>query len=47
MSELSEALFASLLMQRRDRQGRRSTIFAPIGYDTDDLRAARERTRKR
>ncbi len=47
MTELTEVLFASLLMQRRNRHDRRGSIFAPLGYDNDDLRAARERARKR
>jgi hypothetical protein len=47
MTGLSEVLFASLLMQRRGQPNRRGSIFAPIGYDNDDLRAARERSRKR
>ena len=47
MSQLSAALFAGLLMQRHDRPGHRERIFAPIGYDTDGLRAARERARRR
>ncbi len=47
MTGLAEVLFAGLLMQRPNQQGRRGTIFAPIGFDRDDLRAARERARKR
>jgi hypothetical protein len=47
MTGLSDILFAGLLLQRRDQQGRRSSLFAPLGYDNDDLRAARERARKR
>ena len=47
MNGLPEVLFASLLMQRRNQQGRRGTIFAPIGFDDEDFRAARERARKR
>ena len=47
MTGLSEVLFAGLLMQRRNQQERRGTIFAPLGFDNDDLRAARERARER
>jgi hypothetical protein len=47
MTGLSQMLFAGLLLQRRDQQSRRGTIFAPLGFDNDDLRAARERARKR
>lgn len=47
MTGLSEVLFAGLLMQRHDRQGRKGSLFAPLGFDNDDLRAARERARKR
>jgi hypothetical protein len=47
MTGLSDMLFAGLLLQRRDRQGRRSSPFAPLGFDHDDLRAARERARRR
>lgn len=47
MTGLSEVLFAGLLMQRRNQHGRKGTIFAPIGFDNDDLRAARERAGKR
>lgn len=47
MTQLTQVLFASLLMQRRNQQGRQGTIFAPLGFDNDDLRAARERARHR
>lgn len=47
MTGLPQMLFAGPLMQRRDQQGRRGTNFAPLGFDNDDLRAARERARKR
>lgn len=47
MTGLSDILFAGLLMQRRNQQSRQGTIFAPLGFDNDDLRAARERARKR
>lgn len=46
MTGLSEVLFAGLLMQRHDRQNRKGSIFAPPGYDNDDLRAARERRKR-
>ena len=48
MTNLSELLFASLLLQRRDRDGdRRGSIFADPCSDNADFRAARERARNK
>jgi hypothetical protein len=47
MINFSEALFASLLLQRRDRLSGRGSIFADRRGEDADLRAARERARTR
>ncbi len=49
MPNLAEAILASLLLHgsSRDREVSRKDLFADIGYDRDDLRAARQRQRKR
>ena len=48
MIHLSAILFPSLLMRRyRTTDERRSNIFDDIRFDSEDLRAARERARKR
>ena len=46
MTSLSELLFASLLAhRRRPRDDRRGSVFHDIRFDSEDLRAARERAR--
>lgn len=47
MTNLPQALFASLLLQRRRTGETRRDVFAAPGYDRDDLQAARERARPR
>jgi len=47
MTSLTEALFASLILHRRDRNAdRRGSLVAPSGV-SEDLRAARERAKTR
>ena len=47
MTNLTEALFASLILHRRDRNNdRRGRLVAASGV-SEDLRAARERARTR
>ena len=46
MTNLSEMLFASLLLNRSDRNGnRRGNPFARVDGQSEDLRAARERAK--
>ena len=46
MTSLSELLFASLLVRRRQPDSeRRVSIFHDFRFDSEDLRAARERAR--
>lgn len=46
MTNLSEMLFASLLLNRTGRNGnRRGNLFTPIDGQNEDLRAARERAK--
>ena len=49
MTNLADAILATLIMQRRDRfsEVSRSDLFSHLGFDRDDLRAARERQKKR
>jgi hypothetical protein len=46
MTNLADAVFASILLLRYNRADRR-IIDAGIGFDRDDLRAASDRARKR
>jgi hypothetical protein len=46
VTNLADAVFASILILRSSREGRR-IIDAGIGFDRDDLRAATDRARKR
>ena len=48
MTNLADAIFASVLLQRYDRKtGRRVHPFADYSSVEDDIRAARERARAR
>ncbi len=49
MTNLADAILATLFVQRRNRHAEvnRRDLFADIGFDRDDLRAARERHNKR
>ena len=48
MTNLADAIFASVLLPRYDRKtGRRVHPFADLASEQDDIRAARERARAR
>ena len=47
MTNLPQTLFASLLMHRRRAGENRRNADAALGFDRDDLDAARERARTR
>ena len=49
MTNLADVLFSSLRLHRqdRDREVSRRDMFADVGFDRDDLRAARARQRRR
>ena len=49
MSNFTQAIIASLLLhgRTRDHEVSRKDMFANVGYDRDDLRAARQRQSKR